>query len=119
MVAILVGAKTAFIRRLLAQTVAPEEACITTAQSSNQVLTTVTENAIDLVVIAAALTTQTDTDLVTLVRQTDRFVGIVLVRTATTETSVQNEPAGARTEVVVMPFQANGLQSACRAALES
>ncbi len=118
MVAILVGAKTEFVRRLLAQTVALEEAYITIVQSGSQVLTTVTENAVDLVVIDAALTTRKDTDLVTLVRQTDPSVGIVLVRTSTAETRDRHEPTGARTEVVVMPFQADGLQSACRAALE-
>jgi DNA-binding NtrC family response regulator len=119
MVAILIGAKTKFVRQLLLQIVALEEACITTVQSGSQVLTTVTENAVDLVVIDTALTTRKDTDLVTLVRHTDPSVGIVLVRTTTAATSDRHEPSGTRKEVVVMPFQDDGLQSACRAALET
>lgn len=118
MVAILVGAKTAFLRRLLAQTVAPSEACITTAKSGSEVLTAVTENAVDLVVIDEALTTGTDRELVPLLQETNPGVGIVLVRT-TARIGDRNEPTGSRTEVVVMPFQADGLQAACRAALAS
>lgn len=119
MVAIVVGAKTEFRRRLLAETIQLEEASITTAQSGSEVLAAIAETAVDLVVIDEALTGQNGTELATVVGQTDPTVGIVLVTTATARQLERNGSTAERQEVVVMPFQADGLQSACRAALES
>lgn len=117
MTAIVVGAKTAFLRRLVAQTVPLDDTCITTAQSGSEVLSTVTEQPLDLVIIADSLTPPNGTELVTTLRKTDPTIKIVLVRTD--RSGVRNRSADATMEVVEMPFQANGLRSACRAALGS